>query len=312
MSFSSEIKEELSGHYVNARHCNYAELAAIMDVCGQVEFDSAGKMKGIEIRTENDGLIKKCFTILTKAFNIKNVVISQKLNSQYIRLENPEEIELLRNALKCEETADNKHISFLSGKILVHNTCCKRAYIRGAFLAAGSVSDPEKAYHFEVVYSELEKAERLRDMIHYFEADAKIIERKKHYVVYLKEGSQIVDILNVMEAHVSLMRFENIRIVKEMRNSINRQVNCEAANINKTVQAATKQLEDIRYIRDTIGFDGLSEGLEEIAKLRIDYPEASLKELGEMMSEPLGKSGVNHRLKRLSSIADEIRVSKEV
>jgi len=123
----------------------------------------------------------------------------------------------------------------------------------------------------------------------------------------VKEGSQIVDLLNIMEAHTSLMDFENVRILKEMRNSINRQVNCEAANINKTVTAAAKQIDDILFIRDTIGFDNLTEGLEEIAELRISYPESSLKELGAMLNPPIGKSGVNHRLKKLSSIADGLR-----
>ena len=151
----------------------------------------------------------------------------------------------------------------------------------------------------------------MRDMINSFSMEAKVIVRKKYFVVYVKEGSQIADLLNIMGAHVALMDFENIRILKEMRNSINRQVNCDAANINKTVRASAKQIDDIIYIRDSIGFSKLTKGLEEIAELRIEYPEASLKELGEMMSVPLGKSGVNHRLKRLSSIADDLRELKE-
>ena len=116
-------------------------------------------------------------------------------------------------------------------------------------------------------------------------------------MVYIKEGSQIVDLLNVMEAHVALMKLENVRILKEMRNQVNRQVNCEAANINKTVTAASKQIDDIIYIRDNVGFGNLAEGLREIAKLRLDNPDASLKELGTMLLPPIGKSGVNHRLR---------------
>ena len=137
--------------------------------------------------------------------------------------------------------------------------------------------------------------------------DAKTVQRKKSYVVYLKEGSQIVDILNIMEAHVALMELENVRILKEMRNSVNRKVNCETANINKTVSAAVKQVEDITYLRDTIGFEKLSEGLEEIALARLAYPEATLKELGELLSPPVGKSGVNHRLRKLSEMAEKVR-----
>ena len=195
--------------------------------------------------------------------------------------------------------------------MITQNACCKRAFIRGAFIASGSMSDPKKAYHFEIVADGEEKAGQLRDLIQAFSVDAKIVMRKKNYVVYVKEGSQIVDLLNVMEAHVALMDLENVRILKEMRNSINRQVNCEAANISKTVAAASKQIEDIIYIRDNVGLGDLADGLEDIARLRIEYPEASLKELGAMLLPPIGKSGVNHRLRKLSMIAEELREHKE-
>ena len=140
-----------------------------------------------------------------------------------------------------------------------------------------------------------------------FGLDAKIVKRKKNYVIYLKEGSQIVDVLNIMEAHVALMELENVRILKEMRNSVNRKVNCETANINKTVSAAVKQVKDIEYIRDTIGLDKLPEGLKDVALTRLAYPEATLKELGNLLETPVGKSGVNHRLRKLSEVADKLR-----
>ena len=148
-------------------------------------------------------------------------------------------------------------------------------------------------------------------MIGSFDIEAKVTRRKKNQIVYIKEGAQIVDALNVMEAHVALMNFENIRILKDMRNSVNRQVNCETANLNKTVSAAVKQIEDIQYIKATIGFDQLPEGLTEIAVLRLEQPEATLKELGQMLSPSVGKSGVNHRLRTLSLIAEELREHKE-
>ena len=128
-----------------------------------------------------------------------------------------------------------------------------------------------------------------------------------NFVVYVKEGSQIVDLLNIMEAPVALMELENIRIVKEMRNTVNRKVNCETANINKTVSAAVKQMEDIRYICDTVGLESLPDNLKEMAKMRLERPEATLKELGEALEPPVGKSGVNHRLRKLSLIAQDIR-----
>ena len=173
------------------------------------------------------------------------------------------------------------------------------------------MSDPRKGYHFEIVCPEAEKACQLQEMIHSFHVDAKIVQRKKSYVVYVKEGAQIVDMLAVMEANVALMNLENIRIFKEMRNSVNRKVNCETANINKTVNAAVKQIEDIELIRQKVGFESLNEALADIAKLRLQYPEATLKELGMMLDPQVGKSGVNHRLRKLSMLADTLRESEE-
>lgn len=176
---------------------------------------------------------------------------------------------------------------------------------------AGSISDPKKFYHFEIVCATESKAIQLQKIIRSFELDAKIVERKAHYVVYIKEGAQIVDILNVMEAHNALMNLENIRIVREMRNSVNRKVNCETANINKTVNAAVKQIEDIEYLQKYMGLDNLPENLAQIARLRLEQREATLKELGMMLSPQVGKSGVNHRLRRLSEMAQKRKEKEE-
>lgn len=186
-----------------------------------------------------------------------------------------------------------------------------KGLIRDAFLRSGSISDPEKFYHLEIVFTSHEEAKSIQKMLEDFGLDAKIVERKGHYVVYLKEGAQIADMLRIMEAPLALMEFENIRIVKEMRNSINRQVNCEAANLGKTISAAVKQVEDIKYICSKVGLDNIPESLAETAKIRLEYPEATLKELGELMDPPLGKSGVNHRLKKLSELAEDLRSHKE-
>ena len=193
---------------------------------------------------------------------------------------------------------------------VVSSICCRRAYIRGTFLSVGSVNDPEKNYHMEFVLAEESLAEQLKELINSFGLDTKVVERKEHFVVYLKEGEQIVDLLNIMEAPLALMDLENVRIVKEMRNDINRKVNCETANLNKVVGAAVKQLEDIEYIEETIGLSHLPEQLEEIARLRLEYPDKSLKELGSFLSTPVGKSGVNHRLRKISSIAEALREGK--
>ena len=194
--------------------------------------------------------------------------------------------------------------------VVIQETCCKRSFLRGVFLASGSMSDPEKSYHFEIVCASMGKAQQIQKIMRCFALGAKIVSRKKSFVVYLKEGAQIVDVLNVMEAHQSLMELENIRILKDMRNTVNRKVNCETANINKTVSAAVKQIDDIRYIEETKGLDKLPEGLKDMALTRLTYPEASLKELGALLQNPVGKSGVNHRLRKLSEMAEEIRAKQ--
>lgn len=179
--------------------------------------------------------------------------------------------------------------------------------MRGAYLGIGSMSNPGKSYHLEFDCVIEEQAKLLQQMIADFDIPAKIARRKKYYVVYVKEGSAICDMLNIMGAHVSLMDFENYRIVKEVRNSVNRKVNCETANITKTVNAAAAQVRDIELIQKTCGFGELSETLREIAELRLEYQEATLQELGDLLTPPVGKSGVNHRLRKLSLIAESIR-----
>lgn len=197
-------------------------------------------------------------------------------------------------------------------KQVVQKECCKKAFIRGMFLATGSVNDPNKAYHFEIVVRNREMAEVVQEIINSFSLDAKIVKRKKYYVVYLKEGSMIVDILNVCEAYVSLMDMENVRIIKDMRNDINRRVNCETANIKKTVNAARRQIEDIEYIEKTKGLKYLNNSLRQLAELRLEEPDANLSELGEMLNPPVSKSGVNHRLRKISSIAKDLREDDQI
>lgn len=183
----------------------------------------------------------------------------------------------------------------------------KKTLLTEAFLSSGSLSDPEKSYHFEIVCREIGKAQELIEIMREFELDAKLVERKAHYVVYLKEGEQIADMLRIMGAYRSCMDFENVRIVKEMRNSVNRQVNCETANIHKTVGAAVRQIEDIRLIEERQGLSELPKSLREMAEIRLQHPDAPLLELGNYFSPPIGKSGVNHRLRKITEIAEKLR-----
>ena len=316
MSFSGMVKEELSKNISLAHHCQRAELAAFFSAFGKISRDAAGDLQ-LVIHTENEPVIRKCFTILRKSFSIDTDIQirdnspSKKGKAYQIEIRQPEQIEQLLQGTKMEADETDGGTLYLSNLILVQKSCCKRAFIRGAFLSSGSMSDPSKGYNFEIVCPDEGKAVQLQEMICSFHINAKIVRRKKAYVVYVKEGAQIVDMMAIMEANVSLMNLENIRIIKEVRNTINRKVNCDTANINKTVNAACKQKEDIELIDRKIGIQNLNEGLAELAELRLQNPEATLKKLGMMLSPQVGKSGVNHRLRKLSMIAEELRENEE-
>ncbi len=279
MSFAGEVKEELFRHCGSSRHCQLAELAALISFSGR-SIDELAEKRPDTDDTDDDPAARKCFTLLEKTFNI-------------VKHMDEEQDRMLKQAL--------------SSDVLLQKSCCRRAYLRGAFLAAGSVSDPNKSYHFEIACRDEKQAATLMEISGSFDIPLKEIVRKNHPVVYLKEGALIVEALNVMEAHVALMDFENSRILKDMRNSLNRRVNCETANIGKTVTAAVKQAEDIRAVMGMPEYKSLPYGIRQIADLRLKYPDASLKELGEMCDPPLGKSGVNHRLRKLSMLADKNR-----
>lgn len=296
MSFSGTVKEEISKHISSARHCQLAELAAIIQFCGRVGKDENGA-DALLLDTENESVKIKYFTLLKKTFNIDS---AKKLDNDDIW-----------NILQAVKVVDSKGVmhalSAPVSSVLLKQSCCKRAYLRGAYLCIGSMSDPKGSYHLEMVCNTEAQADQICEILAYFGLDGRIIERKKHFVVYMKEGAAIVDFLNICEAHVALMEMENERIVKEVRNSVNRRVNCEAANITKTVNAATKQIAEIELLRDEYGLYNLPPNLREMAEVRLEYPDATLAELGEYLNPPVGKSGVNHRLRRLSEIAQSIQ-----
>lgn len=312
MSFSGNVKEELSKNWSTARHCQIAELAALIGMCGDIVINDRNAYV-LKIHTENKAVARKVFTLVKKTFNIeadisiRRNIIRQSVSYSVVVKRHRDALRILQATKLVDEHMAGFEEVHIVNPIVIQQTCCKRAFIRGAFLAAGSMSDPRKSYHFEIVCAAEAMARQIQEIMYSFSMDAKIVLRKKSYVVYLKEGAQIVDILNIMEAHVSLMELENVRILKEMRNSVNRKVNCETANINKTVSAAVRQMEDITYLRDTIGLEKLPEGLKEAALARLSHPDASLKELGELLSPPVGKSGVNHRLRKLGELADKVR-----
>ncbi|MCR4955764.1 MAG: DNA-binding protein WhiA [Lachnospiraceae bacterium] len=314
MSFSADVKEELARNNVKARHCQLAEIAGILCYLGK--FEKTKNYVEIRVETENVFLAKTYYELVKRAFH-KQPVISIKRNNYLNRnrvyvikyresVKKPFSLQALK-LVGGDGSVKEIPEDFLVSDMLLQKSCCKRAYLRGVFMATGSITDPEKGYHFEVVCGSEKRAEQFIGQMAFFGIEAKTISRKGHLVVYIKEGAQIVDALNVMEAHKALMELENVRILKEVRNSVNRKVNCETANINKTVNAAVKQIEDIEYIKEHMGLDELNPNLYQVATLRLQYPEAPLKELGEMLNPPVGKSGVNHRLRKLSDIASDLR-----
>jgi hypothetical protein len=233
----------------------------------------------------------KVFTLLNKTLNIGKDVTALTAD---VFFETEKMLKLSEDGTMVDE-------------LVLQQPCCKRAFLRGVFLAAGSISDPSKSYHFEVICHNESQALLVIKAMNAFDIDAKIVKRNDKNVVYLKEGAQIVEILRVMEAAHSVMDLENIRVVKEVRGRINRKVNCETANISKTVSAAVRQIEDIKLIDSKIGLDTLPEQLQEIAQVRLDYPDTPLGDLGQYLDPPIGKSGVNHRLKKLAKIAEDLQ-----
>lgn len=318
MSFSGKVKEELASQLSPARHCQIAEFAALFALCGKIRHRKNGSIY-LEVHTENLTVARKSYILIKMAFQAKHGLGSGTIVCRQERrciillvLAQDKAYEILKAIKLLSESEDRwGDLSTIPSR-LVQNTCCKRAYLRGVFMAAGSITNPEKAYHLEIAVLSESFCLQLQQIVASFQIEAKIVDRKKYHVLYVKEGSMIVDTLNVMEAHQALMDFENVRILKEVRNSVNRQVNCETANIHKTVTAAARQIEDIQYIETAKGVRWLSDGLREIAELRLEYPDLPLAELGQKLSKPLGKSGVNHRLRKLSEIAERLRAEQEI
>lgn len=310
MSFSSDVKKELLKHNETSRHCKIAELGAFINTSGCLKNINGSNF--IKFQFENFHVAERCFNILLEVFNIKSEILIKnsashiKKSSVYLlKIFNKKDVKKLFNSTGIID--ENNHVKKQLNHITINSICCKRAYIKGAFLCSGYVCDPEKTYHMEFVNDDFNLALQLKNLINSFNIDSKVIERKGHFIVYIKEGEQIVDILNIMSAHNSLMNLENVRIIKDVRNNINRMVNCETANLKKVISASVKQRNAIEYIEKTVGLDYLSIQLKEVAEIRLKYPDMSLKELGEMLVPPVGKSGVNHRLKKICAIAKNLR-----
>jgi cell division protein WhiA len=309
MSFTSETKKELT--QMESDHCcRRAELSALVRMNGILEIKHKQLM--LEIITENPSTARHMFSLLKGLYGVKlEVLVRKKIrlkkNNVYsIRLH--QDSEKILTDLAIFEANDWERVFGISPK-LVAKSCCIRAYLRGAFLAGGSVNNPDSAsYHLEIMTTYHDHAEALQKLMGKYHLHAKVIERKKGYIVYMKEGDKIGEFLNIIGAHPSLFHFENVRIMKDMRNSVNRLVNCETANLNKTVQAAMRQKENIELIEEHLGLENIPDRLREVAELRLQHPEVNFTELGELIpSGKISKSAVNHRLRKIEKLAKQLR-----
>ena len=313
MSFASETKKELTNLEIKTC-CIQAELSALIRMNGSLSFSNRKLV--VDIQTENAAIARRIYTLLKKSYDIQVELLVRK--KMRLKKNNVYIVRLSQQAKEILE--DTKIIG--EGFTIIHDIspelikkkCCKRSYLRGAFLAGGSVNNPEtSSYHLEIASLYKEHNDSLCELMNTFGLNSKTLERKKGYITYLKEAEKITEFLNIVGAHNALLRFEDVRIVRDMRNSVNRLVNCETANLNKTIGASIRQVENIRYINQTVGLQILPEKLREIAELRLNYTDVTLKELGEMVSAgTISKSGINHRLRKIDTIADRLRAGDMV
>lgn len=302
MAFSEKAKNELVRVIPKARCCRLAELRAFYDFNG---FLMGKEAKYLDFYNSSPVVARKILSLLKSLFpEITTQILVQQVK---LRRSQTCTVRVLKSCWAKEVYNELQTLTYLENDLRVlRKKCCRRAYIRGAFLSHGSVTNPEKTYHFEISSDKTETANRVIDTIQALGIEARLTTRKETHVVYLKDGDQIVQLLNMMGAHSSLLELENIRIVKGMRNQVNRLVNCETANVDKTVQASMAQVEDIQRIDRHIGLENLPPKLYEIAKLRLENPYASLKELGEMSVPKMSKSGVNYRIRQIRAMSKRL------
>jgi len=280
--------------------CDKAELLGVLRMSGAIVI--RGMNIGIHFSTENAALARRVLQILKNNYQVQTEVVITR--SRRLKKNNRYQVRVLPAPQVNIAMTELQLLSMESDlkNPLLTKQCCKRAFLRGAFLGGGSISRPSSDYHLEMVTGNEDFARSIIKVMHTFSMKAKLTDRKNDYIVYLKDGESITNFLRVIGAHNSMMEFEGVRVLKEMRNNVNRRVNCETANLGKVVKAAVRQVNCIKFIDEHMGLSELPEALQETAKLRLKYPEASLNELVEY-SGGIGKSGINHRLKKLQEMA---------
>ncbi|AYE38737.1 DNA-binding protein WhiA [Companilactobacillus zhachilii] len=306
VSYASEVKQELTKLVVHPEHAR-VELSALLRMNGSLSLQNHHFV--LTAQTENAAIARRIFSLIKQKYGMESELLVRKKmklkkNNQYlVRLKHD-----TNKVLTDLDILDESGLSINTDvpEEVLNEDQRMRSYLRGAFLATGSVNNPETSrYHLEIYSLYETHNEGIAQMMNYFHLNARTTKRRNGYIVYLKEAEKIADFLQLIGATNSMLKFEDIRIVRDMRNSVNRLVNCENANINKTVAAAERQIENIKHLQATVGLDSLPDKLREIAVLRLENPEVSLKELGDMVpSGPISKSGINHRLRKLNQLAE--------
>ncbi|KAA9002364.1 DNA-binding protein WhiA [Paenibacillus spiritus] len=307
MSFAALTKKELT-MIESPPCCEKAEMSALIRMNGSVQLSN--KRIVLDISTENAAIARRIYSLLKKHYQVHTELLVRKKmrlkkNNVYI-VRIPARVEEILNDLKIV----SEGFVFTDGidPSMVRKNCCKRAYLRGAFMAGGSVNNPEgSSYHLEIASMYEEHCKALVELAGEFHLNARCIERKKGFILYIKEGEKIIEFLNLIGAHQALFKFEDVRIMRDMRNSVNRIVNCETANLNKTISAAVRQIENIKFLEKEMGLENLPDKLREVAEIRLAHPDINLKEVGEMLKGNVSKSGVNHRLRKIDELAEKLR-----
>lgn len=294
MSFSKEVKEELSklNNLANKEIVKYELLGYLASNHVTIEKNK------IKFSTENEYNINRFAKLISNLqysdyeieMNGKNFCITlPKLQLEEIYYQNEN---IVLNLQKFQQEMN-------------YNELLAKAFVRGAFLGGGSVNNPKSTYHLEILFSIEENTQLVLIILEKYQISFKILEKRNNYALYTKDGDEISKFLALIQASQSVLKFEDIRVIRDIRNQVNRKVNCETANLNKTVNAALQQIENIRYLQEIGEFKKLSKSLQEIAKIRLDNPDASLIELGKLLAKPIGKSGVNHRFQAIQNIVEE-------
>ena len=312
MSFSLETKSELCHIKIKNRSCILAALAAWIRVCGSLQIITHGK-KRIKIKTESYFIARWGIALAKRLFDIEaEIFIKERKrlgkNKSFSILFGGNDILKLIYAIGLLKRENNGlMINYGIPEELVKNECCKRAFLRGLFIGAGSMSSPDKGYHLEIVLNNKILFDDAKKIIEELSVNIKSTTRKSRYILYLKESEKITTLLTLMGAQSAILEFESIKVYKDFRNNLNRQVNCETGNIQKTVTAASRQIQNIKKIINAGMFDSLSNDLRITAEARVNNPDSTLAELANMISLDISKSGINHRLRKLEDIADNIK-----